>query len=198
MVDRYVLHHSRYLEMPLVWIHKPAAKPGQVMIWLGENGKASEKDWPDLKQYIDSGMDVVSLDPRGLGETRMRYKAVSADDPTLAQMDFDHAYVNPLSSVLAGYVYNSILTGRPYFLQMIEDVEVTARFVREKSAFSTQLSVSGKGNGYTLASAASEALPNVKLVSGPGAQAMRWSDVVEQKRELWPIEELLPGGAYIH
>ena len=198
VVDRYVLHHSRYLEVPLVWIHKAAAKPVQVMIWLGENGKASEKDWPDLKQYIDSGVNIVSFDPRGLGETRMPYKAISADDPTLAQMDFDHAYVNPLSSVLAGYVYNSILTGRPYFLQMIEDVEVATRFVREKSAFSGQLSVTGNCNGYTLASAASEALPSVKLVSRPGAQAMRWSGIVEQKRELWPIEDLLPGGAYIH
>jgi len=198
VVDRYVLHHSRYLEMPLVWIHKVAAKPGRVMIWLGENGKASEKDWPDLKQYMDSGTDIVSFDPRGLGETRMPYKAVSADDPTLAQMDFDHAYVNSLSSVLAGYVYNSILTGRPYFLQIIEDVGVAMRFVREKSAFSGQLSVTGNGNGYALASAASEALPNVKLVSRPGAQAMRWSEAVEQKRELWPIEDLLPGGAYIH
>lgn len=128
----------------------------------------------------------------------MPYKAVSADDPTLAQMDFDHAYVNPLSSVLAGYVYNSILTGRPYFLQIIEDVGVAARFVREKSAFSGEFSVTGNGNGYTLASAASEALPNLKFVSQPGAQAMRWSEVVEQKRELWPIEDLLPGGAYIH
>jgi hypothetical protein len=100
--------------------------------------------------------------------------------------------------VLAGYVYNSILTGRPYFLQIIEDVGVAMRFVREKSAFSGQLSVTGNGNGYALASAASEALPNVKLVSRPGAQAMRWSEAVEQKRELWPIEDLLPGGAYIH
>ncbi len=197
VVDRYVLHHSRYLEMPLVWIHKADAKR-RLMIWLGENGKASEKDWSDLKQYIDSGMDIVSFDPRGLGETRMPYKAVSADDPTLGQMDFDHAYVNPLSSVLAGYVYNSILTGRPYFLQMIDDVEVATWFVREKSAFFGQLSVTGNGNGYTLASVASEALPNVKLVSRPDAHAIRWSEIVDQKRELWPIEDLLPGGAYIH
>jgi hypothetical protein len=27
---------------------------------------------------------------------------------------------------------------------------------------------------------------------------MRWSDIVNQKTELWPIQYLLPGGAYIH
>jgi len=198
LIDRYVLHHSRYLEMPLVWIHKAVAKPAQVMIWLGENAKASEKDWPDLKQYIDSGTDIVSFDARGLGETRMPYKAVSSDDPTLAQMDFDHAYVNPLSSVLADYVYNSILTGRPYFWQMIEDVEVATRFVRQKTPFSGEFSITGKDTGYTFASAASETLPNIRLVSSPGAQPLHWSELVEQKRELWPIEDLLPGGAYIH
>jgi pimeloyl-ACP methyl ester carboxylesterase len=197
-IDRYVLHHSRYLEMPLVRIHKTGGQSPRVMIWLGEDGKAGASDWPDLKRYVDSGTDIVSFDPRGMGETRMAYIAVSQDDPTLGQMDFDHAYVNPLSSVLADYVYNSILTGRPYFLQMIEDVEIATRFVREKSTLSRELSVSGKGTGYTLASAASETLPNLKLVSQPGGQVLRWSELVEQRRELWPIEDLLPAGAYIH
>ncbi len=70
----------------------------------------------------------MTFDFRGLGETRMPYKALSEDDPSFAQLDFDRAYVNPLSSVLAGYVYNSLLTGRPYFLQMIEDFEIASRF----------------------------------------------------------------------
>ena len=48
------------------------------------------------------------------------------------KLDFDRAYVNPLSSVLADYVYNSLLTGRPYFLQMIEDAEIAIRFSRLK------------------------------------------------------------------
>ena len=197
-IDRYVLHHSRYLQMPLVWIHKAGGQSGRVTIWLGEKGKAGAENWPDLKRYVDAGTDIVSFDPRGLGETRMAYKAVSPDDPTLAQMDFDQAYVNPLSSVLADYVYNSILTGRPYFLQMIEDVEIATRFAREKSALTADVAVAGEGDGYTLASAAAETLPNMKLVSEPSAAALRWSEFVEQERELWPIQDLLPRGAYVH
>jgi hypothetical protein len=60
----------------------------------------------------------------------MAYRAASPDDPALAQLDFDRAYVSPVSGILADYVYNLILTGRPYFLQMIEDVEIATRFFR--------------------------------------------------------------------
>jgi hypothetical protein len=35
-------------------------------------------------------------------------------------------------------------------------------------------------------------------VSRPDAQRIRWSDLVQQKTELWPIEYLIPGGAYLH
>jgi len=27
---------------------------------------------------------------------------------------------------------------------------------------------------------------------------LKWSEIVEQKKESWPIQYLLPGGAYIH
>jgi hypothetical protein len=197
-IDRYLLRHSRYLEMPLLWIHRNDPRRHPVLVWLAENGKATTQDWPELTKYLDAGYDVVSIDPRGLGETRMPYQAVSPDDPTLAQMDFDSAYVNPLSGVLADYVYNSILTGRPYFLQMIEDVEIATRFVTMKIASGPEFVVTGRGHGYTLASAVSETLANVKLLAQPGAQTVKWSEVVEQRRELWPIQFLLPGAAYIH
>jgi len=59
-------------------------------------------------KYVTAGYDVVSVDPRGLGETRMAYNAASPDESALAQLDFDRAYTNPLSGVLADYVYNSI------------------------------------------------------------------------------------------
>ena len=196
-IDRYLLHHSRFLEIPLLWIHKDGSH-ARVMIWMGESGKISAQDWPKVKHYVESGTDIVSLDPRGLGETRMPYKAASEDDPALAQMDFDQAYVSPISGVLADYVYNSILTGRPYFLQTIEDVEIAMHFVREKTAASEEIAVTGEGNGFTVAMAVSETLPNTKLVSQPDAQTLRWSELVEQKRELWPIQDLMPGGAYIH
>ena len=128
----------------------------------------------------------------------MSYKAVSPDDPSLAQLDFDHAYVNPLSSVLAGYVYNSLLTGRPYFLQMIEDVEIVTRFYKAEITLWPRISVVGAKRASGLASAVSETLPNVTLLSQPGDQNLKWSDLVDQKTELWPIEYLLPAGAYVH
>jgi len=27
---------------------------------------------------------------------------------------------------------------------------------------------------------------------------LKWSELVEQKRETWPIQYLLPSGAYVH
>ena len=128
----------------------------------------------------------------------MAYKAASPDDPALAQLDFDRAYVNPVSGVLADYVYNSILTGRPYFLQMIEDVEIATRFFKAQVDLRTEIAVAGASGTFTLARAISETLPNVRLLSEPDRQLIQWSELVNQKTELWPIEYLLPGGAYIH
>ena len=197
-IDRYILHHSRYLQMPLLWIHKSSQLRRPILLWLGENGKVTQDDWPDIQKKLDAGYDIVSFDPRGLGETRMPYKAVSPDDPALAQMSFDQAYESPISGVLADYVYNSILTGRPYFLQMIEDVEIASRFSRAKLNPTQELLVTGSGNAYTVASAAVEILPHSKLLPDPASQILKWSEVVRVKRELWPIELLLPGGAYLH
>jgi len=197
-IDRYLLHHSRYPELPLLYIHKAAENRRTVMLWLGENGKVTAQDWPSVAKYLDAGYDIVSIDPRGLGETRMRYKAVSEDDPTLAQVDLDHAYVSPVSGVLADYVYNSLLTGRPYFLQMIEDAEIATRFVHAKVDAHAEVTVTGVGNARTLAIAVSETLPGIRLLSQTDAQIVKWSDLVNQERELWPIEYLLPGGAYVH
>jgi hypothetical protein len=128
----------------------------------------------------------------------MPFKAISPDDPALTKNDFDAAYVNPLSGVLADYVYNSVLTGRPYFLQMIEDIEITTDFAHSKLNPAAEIFVTGSGNGYSLASAVSEALPHAKLLKRPEAPILKWSELVEQKRELWPIQFLMPGGAYIH
>jgi hypothetical protein len=197
-IDRYLLHHSRYLEMPLLYIHKAGHDRRPVLIRLGENGKIAAQDWPSVTKFLDAGYDIVSIDPRGLGETRMRYKAVSEDDPALAKMDFDLAYVSPVSGVLADYVYNSLLTGRPYFLQMIEDVEIATRFVHAEVGPHTEVIVTGVGNAHTLASAVSQTLPGIRLLPAPDAQIVKWSDLINQERELWPIEYLLPGGAYVH
>ncbi len=151
-----------------------------------------------MAKYVEAGYDIVSIDPRGLGETRMRYKAVSPDDPALAKLDFDDAYQNSLSGVLAGYVYNSLLTGRPYFLQMIEDVEIAARFVSVKAGPPVEMAIVGAQDSAFLAAAVAETLPHVKLLPQSEAAAFRWSEIVNQKKELWPIQYLFPGGAYIH
>src|SRR5207248_8191373 len=118
-----------------------------ILLWLGENGKVTPQDWPDVTKYLDAGYNIVSIDPRGLGETRMPYKAASPDDPALAQMSDEIAYESPISGVLADYVYNSLLTGRPYFLQMIEDVEVAAKFIRAKTGPASEIAITGSGSG---------------------------------------------------
>ena len=197
MIEKYVLHHSRYLELPLVYLHKTSGQR-PTLLWLGVNGKATAQDWPSLMKHLAAGYDVVSVDPRGLGETRMAYKVDSPDDPALTQSDFDQAYVNPLSGVLADYVYNSILTGRPYFLQMIEDAEIATRFFKARVDSRAEIVVTGVNDAYTLASAISETLPNIRLLSEPDEKVINWSELVNQKTELWPIQYLLPGGAYIH
>jgi len=98
--------------------------------------------------------------------------------------------------VLADYVYNSLLTGRPYFLQMIEDAEIAVRFSRLK-LHAGDFSMASDVEGFTLANAITTTLPGVKQIPGSGVQIMKWSDLVIQRRELWPIQYLLPGGAYI-
>ena len=196
-IDRYVLRHSRSLVMPVLHIHRTANPSRRWLLWFSKNGKAGVNDWPEIRKYLDAGFDIVTFDFRGLGETRMPYQAVSEDDPSFAQLDFDRAYVNPLSGVLANYVYNSLLTGRPYFLQMIEDAEIAIRFSRLKLRAS-DFSVASDEEGFTLASALAETLPAVKQIPRPGASIMKWSDLVIQRREQWPIQYLLPGGAYIH
>jgi hypothetical protein len=196
-IDRYMLRHSRLLEMPLLYIHKPAARKRKVLLWFCESGKATAEDWPEIKRYVDEGYDIVSFDFRGLGETRMPYTAVSPDDPALGTLDFDHAYVNSISGVLANHVYNSLLIGRPYFLEMIEDAEIASRFAREKLGAETVAAIA-PGDAYTLASAIAETLPDIELLPRPGTRVLKWSEIVEQKRENWPIQYLLPSGAYVH
>jgi len=196
-IGRYLLRHSQYLEMPLLYIHKGEGRR-PILFLLGSKGKVTPDDWPEITQRLDQGYDVISIDPRGQGETRMPYKATSQDDPSLALMDPDLAYVSPISGVLADYVYNSVLTGRPYFLQLIEDVEIAARFVREKLSDRAEFSITGAGDAYTLASGVAETLPNFKLLPQPNARVLQWSELVNDEVELWPVQYLLPGAAYVH
>jgi pimeloyl-ACP methyl ester carboxylesterase len=195
-VDKYILRHSKLLVMPLLYIHKLSGKQGDALLWFKETGKASSSDWPQIEALLRSGHDIVTFDFRGLGETRMAYTAVSPDDPLLGKLDFDHAYMNPISGVLANYVYNSLLSGRPYFYQMIDDAAIAKRFAEENLKVKVT-SVAGAGEARTLASAIAEVLPGLKIVPEPQSILVQWQDLVEKKQEAWPIELLVPGGAYI-
>jgi pimeloyl-ACP methyl ester carboxylesterase len=195
-IDRYSLHHSGRLEIPLLYIHRLSVNQQKVVLWFQENGKAKLEDWPEIEKYLNANYEIVSIDFRGLGETRMPYKALSPDDPAMAQPDFDRAYSDPRSGVLADFVYNSLLTGRPYFLQMIEDAEIATRFVHEKLGLRVD-AVTAPGNGYLLAKAISETLPGMVLLAEKEGHAETWSEFVLRKEETWPIQYLLPSGAYI-
>jgi pimeloyl-ACP methyl ester carboxylesterase len=195
-IDRYLLRHSGQLEMPLLHIHKSAQGKRDLLLWFRDDGKATSENWAEIKKYLDANYDVISIDFRGRGETKMPYKAISPDDPAMAQLDFDQAYVYPLSSVLAGYVYNSILTGRPYFLQLIEDAEIASRFADARLG-ARVAAVTAPGNAYTLADAISETLPNIKLLPQADGVVVKWSEIVRQRREIWPIQYLMPSGAYL-
>jgi cephalosporin-C deacetylase-like acetyl esterase len=194
-IDRYVLHHSGRLIMPLLHVHRGQASQRPVFLDIGLYGKAGVGEWPSLLARLDAGYDVVSFDVRGAGETRMRYRAVG-DDPTLAPADEAQAYTSPLSGVLANHVYNSLLTGRPYFLEMIEDVEIAARFSRVKLG-APRIVAFGRQDGAALASAASDVLTGVEWAPEPGVKPFSWSEAIESLAETLPIQYLMPGGAYI-
>lgn len=195
-VDRYLLHHSGELLMPLLHIYRPASRSHNLLLWFSNDGKAGPADWPIITKYLDAGYEVISFDFRGLGETRMKYKALSPDDPLLSQLSYDAAYVNPISSVLADYVYNSLLIGRPYVLQMIEDIEIASRFT-ESHFKPGRIFVAGEGEASALAAAASGLVPGA-VSQPPDSPKFPWTEIVDEKREIWPIQYLLPGGANIY
>jgi hypothetical protein len=195
-IDKYVLRHSRLLVMPLLYIHKSSGKQGQALLWFKETGKATSSDWPQIETLLRAGADVVTFDFRGLGETRMPYTAVSPDDPLLGKLDFDHAYMNPVSGVLANHVYNSLLSGRPYFFQMIDDARIAKRFTEDRLGAKV-VAVAASGEAYTLAAAISEVIPGIKLQHESDSRLVQWQELVERKQETWPIWFLVPGGAYI-
>ena len=126
----------------------------------------------------------------------MRYKAASIDDPELTKLDEAAAYVSPLSGVLANYAYNALLTGRPYFLELIEDAEIAGRFARERLGAS-RVAVSGRGPARVWAAAVARAVPGIEAGPGADPSALDWAQLVEGLKEDWPIHELMPAGAYV-
>jgi dienelactone hydrolase len=195
IVARYRLRHSGGLVIPLVHVRREGAPRGNVLVRLSLEGKIRAGDWPEVEARLGDGHEIVSFDLRGLGETRMRYKAASIDDPNLAPPDEEAAYASPLSGVLANHVYNAQLLGRPYLLEMIEDVEIVCRFARERLG-AREVAIEAPGEGRFLARAVAAALPDVALVIPTAPEpSFSWKETVESLRETWPIQYLVPGGA---
>ncbi|MEO6923415.1 MAG: hypothetical protein ABI142_06275, partial [Bryocella sp.] len=132
-----------------------------------------------------------------LGENRMNYRARSSDDPDLVTGDFNQAYRNPLSSVLADYVYNSLLTGRPYFLQMMDDIKIAELFLHSREAHPQPVTIAASGSAYGLAARFQELEPSVKLLQPKSAPTLDWNSLVMKRQEQWPIAFLMPSGAYV-
>jgi cephalosporin-C deacetylase-like acetyl esterase len=198
-IDRYVLHYSTYLEMPLLHFHEDGDHPKGAILWFSLGGKASEKDWPQISRLLIGGYEVFSFDFRGLGETRMNYRAGSSDTSDVAQEHFDEAYINPLGGVLADYVYNSLLTGRPYFLEMMDDLKIAELFIRNRDQHLPRqpLILAATGEAYSLAIRFQEIDPQVTILTTESASILNWSTLAVQGQEQWPIAFLMPSGATI-
>jgi dienelactone hydrolase len=190
-VDRFVIHHSEYLTMPLLYFH---GKSQKTVVLLSLNGKASKEE---ISKRIKNGESVITFDFRGTGEDKMKYLTVSSDELKFDNVDSTAAYVNPLSGVMANYVYNSLLLGRSYFLQMIEDTEIATAFARDHLGVK-EISVGGTEDTWLLRQEIVKSIPGIKAENDKNdRQGLSWSQIITEKREQWPIQYLVPGGAYV-
>ena len=196
-IERYLLHHSTYLEIPLLHFYSDRSHARGAILWLSLDGKASGKNWRELSAFIGDGYEVYSFDFRGLGETRMNYRTGSSEASNVIGDDFDEAYADPLGSVWADYVYNSLLMGRPYFLEMMDDIKIVELFIRSRdSHFPRQhLTLAPMGVAYSLAIRFKEVDPQVSILAPEGASVLNWTALTAQGQEEWPIAFLMPFGA---
>ena len=73
---------------------------------------------------------------------------------------------------------------------------VAKRFAEERLELRVA-GVAAPGQAFTVAAAIAETTPGVKLVRESDSVQLQWRELVEKKEEAWPIEFLMPGGAYI-
>lgn len=196
-IDHYLLHHSKDLQIPLLYFYSPKNGSGKTVLWLNLSGKANAENWSDISQLVKQGANVISFDFRGTGEDKMNFEATSSDNLKFVNLDTGQIYFNPLSGVFANYVYNALLIGRPYFLQMIEDTEIVCRFALTHLK-ANEIKVTSTPETKLLVRAIVETLPNINPKTNEDVQGVSWSEIVSEKRELWPIHYLLPDGAFIH
>ncbi len=165
------------------------------VLWLNLRGKFRVDEWPKVEELLKSGYEVISFDLRGTGEDKMPFR--TRTEPAAAGTDPDAEYADVLNSVLANHVYNSLLIGRPYFFELIDDVAIVSRFARDVLHV-RDLTLFGEGDAAFLAASAAACLPDLTLSPGqPGATGFSWSQVLENRTETWPIQYLLPGGGYV-
>ena len=196
-IDRFVLHHDTYLKTPLLHLHREGAPARDAVLWLGLNSKLTRKDWPEALTLLNAGHDIYSIDLRGSGENAMRFRFTYSDGPPTNQAtDPVEAYTNPLASVLAGYVYNSLLTGRPYFLQMLDDMEIATLFIRSRSPHQP-LVIHTSPDAALLAASFHTLEPTVTVLPTSAPAPQNWSTWLAANQEQWPIAYLLPSGALI-
>jgi dienelactone hydrolase len=192
-IERWLVRGPDGLSTPLLHVRPSAGTPSRVVLLLRLEGKVGPADWPAVEARLAKGDAVVSFDLPGVGEDRLRYRAVSVDDPSIAPADEDTAYFDPLSGVLANHAYNALLTGRPYLFEAIDTVAAAATFCRETLG-AKRIAVAGLGDATLLASAAARVL-SLDLANDPAAPVFSWRATLDDGRERWPIQYLFPGGA---
>jgi hypothetical protein len=79
---------------------------------------------------------------------------------------------------------------------MIEDTEIVSRFLQFHLK-AKEIEITATGEAKMLAREIVETLPGIKPKSKEDINGIKWSDIVKEKRELWPIQYLLPAGAFI-
>jgi hypothetical protein len=80
---------------------------------------------------------------------------------------------------------------------MIEDTEIVCRFALTHLK-ANEIKVTSTPETKLLVRAIVETLPNINPKTNEDVQGVSWSEIVSEKRELWPIHYLLPDGAFIH
>ena len=185
MIDRYLINNNEHLQMRLTHTYPVSGKSDKIVLWLNINGNSPAR----------LAENTISFDFRGTGLDRMNYLTESSDNLKFDNADSTAAYFNPLSGVMANYVYNSLLTGRPYFLQMIEDAEIATIFARDHLGIK-EITVDGTEDSQLIVEQVVRAL-NLKPANSTIKPGLSWSQIITGKREQWPIQYLMPGGAYI-
>jgi uncharacterized lipoprotein NlpE involved in copper resistance len=80
---------------------------------------------------------------------------------------------------------------------MIEDTEIATRFARLKFG-ADKFVLQNNPENEIFAHAVAATLDGIDRSGEPITKMMTWSDIVMQRTEEWPIQFLLPGGAYVH